>query len=194
MLNEIKYSIRAIVLFTIMLGLIYPLLILVIGQAAFPNQANGSIIELNGRKVGSGLIGQNFKRPEYFHPRPSYAGNDGYDASSSGGSNLGPTNKKLLDAVNLRKQTILADNPGINAGSIPIDALTSSASGLDPHISVENAEMQAERVAKARGADLANIRKMIEKHTAKPIGIIPGEAAVNVLLLNLELDQLGNRR
>jgi K+-transporting ATPase ATPase C chain len=176
----------------VLFGIIYPIFILALGQVVFPVQSNGSIVEIDGRKVGARPIGQEFTRPEYFHPRPSRAGDEGYDALSSSASNLGPTNRKLLEAVNSNAERILEENPGLDISGVPVDAVTSSASGLDPHISPENAEMQAHRVAKARGISMDAVRSLIGKHTERPPGVIPGDPAVNVLLLNMDLDRYQN--
>jgi len=173
---------------TVLTGLIYPLAVTGLSQVLFRDKANGSLITVNGRVVGSELIGQNFTRPEYFHPRPSAAGNDGYDATASGGSNLGPTNKKLIDRMQASVDKFRKENPGYQ-GEIPADLLTTSGSGLDPHISPASAEAQAERVAKARGVSLDHIRALIDSHTeGRDLGFL-GEPRVNVLLLNLDLDR-----
>jgi K+-transporting ATPase ATPase C chain len=173
---------------TVLTGLIYPLAVTGLSQVLFRDRANGSLITVNGQVVGSELIGQNFTRPEYFHPRPSAAGNDGYDATASGGSNLGPTNKKLIDRVQASVDKFRKENPGYS-GSIPADLLTTSGSGLDPHISPASAEAQAERVAKARGTSMDQIRTLIASHAeGRDLGFL-GEPRVNVLLLNLDLDR-----
>jgi potassium-transporting ATPase KdpC subunit len=172
----------------IILSGIYPLAIWVIGQAVFPHQANGSLLLRDGRPVGSSLIGQGFTKPEYFHGRPSSAGEKGYDAANSSGSNLGPTSKKLVKAVEGNINAVLAENPGLQKGSVPVDLVTSSGSGLDPHISPEAAEIQVARVATARKADAEKVRALVAKHTlGRQLGIF-GEPVVNVLELNLELD------
>ena len=184
MIEHIKISLRiTVVLLVITCGL-YPALIWGIGQVAFRHQANGSLIERNGKVIGSELIGQNFTGERYFHPRPSAAGSDGYDGTASGGSNLGPTSKKLLVTINDRVTTYPDTKP---AGGIPADAVTASASGLDPHISPENALSQAARVARANGLPLAQIESMIHARTEGRFLGIYGEPRVNVLLLNLDI-------
>ena len=155
---------------------------------ALPCQANGSLIVANGQVVGSELIGQNFKRPEYFQPRPSAAGNDGYDPTASGASNLGPTNQKLTDRVKDSVASFRKNNPDYT-GPIPADLVTSSGSGLDPDISPASAEAQAPRIAKARGISVEQVRDLIARHTkGRDLGFL-GEPRVNVLEINLALDQ-----
>jgi K+-transporting ATPase ATPase C chain len=177
-----------VLLLTIVTGLIYPGVVTGLCQMLFHDKANGSLIKRNGHVIGSLLIGQNFAKPEYFHPRPSAAGNDGYDATASGGSNLGPTSQKLADRMKASAAQFRKENPDY-AGPIPADALTTSGSGLDPHISVANANAQAARVAKARGADPIVIEAAIAAATEnRDLGFL-GEACVNVLQLNLKLDQ-----
>jgi K+-transporting ATPase ATPase C chain len=173
-----------------MLGLVYPGLITVFSLLLFPQQANGSLIKSEGRIVGSKLIGQNFSSSSHFHPRPSKAGTDGYDAMASGGSNLAPTNNKLIEDAKANLKKILNDNPGVKSEDVPIDAVTSSASGLDPHISIQNALMQAQRIAKARNLDISTVRYVINNNTDTPLMFIQGEPGVNVLLLNIELDRI----
>jgi K+-transporting ATPase ATPase C chain len=170
---------------TILLGLVYPLVVTGLAQVIFPKQANGQLIQKDGKTIGSRIIGQGFSRPEYFHSRPSAAGN-GYDAANSGGSNLGPTNQKLIDRVKGDVGTAQTENPG---QSVPIDLVTTSASGFDPHITPAAADFQLPRVAKERGATVEQVRTMLAKHTeARQLGVL-GEARVNVLELNLELNE-----
>lgn len=170
---------------TILLGIIYPLIVTGIAQVAFPKQANGQLIQKNGKIVGSRIIGQGFTSAGYFDSRPSAAGN-GWDAANSGGSNLGPTNQKLIDRVKRDVATAQADNPGT---PVPIDLVTTSASGFDPHITPAAAEFQLPRVAKERGITVDRLRALVAKHTeGRQLGFL-GEARVNVLELNLELDE-----
>lgn len=168
---------------------IYPLVVFGIAQAAFRNKANGSlIVDNDGTVRGSRLIGQGFAAEKYFHPRPSAAGN-GYDAANSSGSNLGPTSQKLNDAIKDRIEAYRKENGLKDTESVPADAVTASASGLDPHISLRNAELQVPRVAKARGLTKDRIGELIRQNTDQPdLGIL-GDSGVNVLALNLALDQ-----
>jgi K+-transporting ATPase ATPase C chain len=164
---------------------IYPLIVTGLAQLIFPHKANGQLLEKDGAVVGSSIIGQGFSSPGYFHSRPSAAGN-GWDAANSGGSNLGPTNQKLLDRVKGDVATAQADNPGT---PVPIDLVTTSASGFDPHITPASADFQLARVAKARGATADQLRALVAKHTeGRQLGFL-GEPRVNVLELNLDLDQ-----
>jgi K+-transporting ATPase ATPase C chain len=167
-------------------GLIYPAVVTGLAQLLFNRQANGSLVSVNGRVVGSELIGQPFTRPEYFHPRPSAAGN-GYDATASGGTNKGPTDRKLADTlIGPRADSLVA--AGVPKGSIPTDAVTASASGLDPHISPANAHLQVARVAQARGVDSTAVRRVLDAHVeGRQFGFF-GEPRVNVLMLNIALD------
>lgn len=167
----------------------YPLLVFGLGQAFFPRQANGSLIrDSEGIIQGSRLIGQPFSSEKYFHPRPSAAGN-GYDATSSGGSNLGPTSQKLHDNIAQNVAEYRSSNGLAADVPLPADAVTASASGLDPHITPENAALQAPRVAKIRGAPLETIRRLINQHTDQPEAGFMGDPGVNVLELNLALDR-----
>ena len=186
-MNQIKITILATIVMTILFGLAYPLVFTGLAQVLFPHQANGSLVTVNGKVAGSELIGQSFTKPEYFHGRPSAAGNNGYDAANSGGSNLGPTNQKLVDRVKADVQKFRAEDPDYT-GPIPADLLTSSGSGLDPHISPASAEAQVARVAKARGVTPDRIAELVAKHTEGPQWGIFGEPRVNVLLLNIDLD------
>ena len=204
MINQLRPAIVAVILFTIGTGLIFPLVITGAARVFFPRQAGGSLIQKNGSVIGSELIGQNFATPGYFHPRASAAGS-GYDASASSGTNLGPTSDKLINGIH-KKTADGKDDPGNFDGvkdlavayrqenglpanaSIPADVVTRSASGLDPHISPANAELQAERVAKARKMDVSKVRNLIESNTeGRTLGFM-GEPRVNVLKLNLALD------
>lgn len=170
---------------TILLGLVYPLVVTGLAQVIFPKQANGQLIQKDGKTIGSRIIGQGFSGPGYFHSRPSAAGN-GYDAANSGGSNLGPTNQKLIDRVKGDVATAQTENPG---QSVPIDLVTTSASGFDPHITPAAAEFQVPRVGKERGAPVEQLRALVMKHTeTRQLGVL-GEARVNVLELNLELNE-----
>jgi len=193
MWQQLLPGLRMTLVMTVLTGLIYPLAMTGLCQVLFSGKANGSLITVNGQVIGSELIGQNFTRPEYFQPRPSAAGNDGYDATASGASNLGPTNKKLIDRVQASVDKFHKDNPDYQ-GAIPADLLTTSGSGLDPHISPASADAQVERVAKARGVSIDRIRTLIAAHTeGRDLGFL-GEPRVNVLLLNLDLDRLFPRR
>jgi K+-transporting ATPase ATPase C chain len=188
MWEQILPGLRIKIFMTILLGVVYPLAITGISQVVFPHQANGSLVTAGGKVVGSELIGQNFVKPEYFQPRPSAAGSDGYDAASSGGSNLGPTSKKLIDRVQASIEKFRKENPDYQ-GPIPADLLTASASGLDPHISPESAMAQAPRVAKARSVTADQMQHLIAQYTEGPdLGLL-GEPRVNVLRLNLALDE-----
>ena|SRR6202140_3890837 len=170
---------------TILFGLIYPLVVTGLAQLIFPHKANGQLIQKDGQIVGSTIIGQGFSNPGYFHSRPSAAGN-GWDAANSGGSNLGPTNQKLIDRVKGDVATAQADNPGT---PVPIDLVTTSASGFDPHITPAAAEFQLSRVAKARGTTIDQLRAVVARHSSgRQLGFL-GEPTVNVLELNLDLDQ-----
>jgi K+-transporting ATPase ATPase C chain len=187
-MNQLKITILATIVLTILFGLVYPLVFTGLAEVLFPHQANGSLVAVNGKVVGSELIGQNFTKPGYFHGRPSAAGTNGYDAANSGGSNLGPTNQKLIDRVKTDVQKFRAENPSYT-GPIPADLLTSSASGLDPHISPASAEAQVARVAKARGVAPERIAQLVARHTEGRQWGVFGEPRVNVLLLNVDLDQ-----
>ena len=185
--KEIRISIVATLSLAILLCGIYPALVWVTAQAIFHNEANGSLIVKNGRIVGSSLLAQRFTSAKYFHPRPSAAGS-GYEASNSGGSNLGPLSKKLIDDVGERVRDYRAENNLPVEATVPADAVTASGSGLDPHISRENAVMQAARVARARGISEEAVKSKIAAHTeGRTLGIF-GEPRVNVLLLNLDLN------
>jgi K+-transporting ATPase ATPase C chain len=187
MLQQLLPALRIKIFFTILCGLIYPLTITAISQTLFPHKANGSLATLNGKVVGSELIGQNFSKPGYFHPRPSAAGANGYDAAASGGSNYGATNRKLIDRVKKSIEQFHNENPDY-AGPIPADLVTASASGLDPHISPDSALAQVPRVAKARGVSADLLRRIVASRTEGPQFGLLGEARVNVLELNMLLD------
>lgn len=205
MLQQLRPALLSVLVFTLLTGLIFPSVVTGIAKVAFPKQANGSLIRWNGKVLGSELIGQSFTAPGYFHPRPSAAGS-GYDASASGGTNLGPTSDKLINGVHrklpdgkddpgnfdgikdlaaaYRKENGLADN-----APLPADAVTRSASGLDPHISPANAQLQAARVAQARGLRPEQVQRLITQNTeGRQLGLL-GEPRVNVLRLNLALDR-----
>ncbi len=193
MLKQILPGLRIKLFMTLLLGVAYPLAITGLCQIIFPRRANGSLVSVDGRVVGSELIGQNFTRPGYFQPRPSAAGQDGYDATASSGSNYGPTNQKLIDRVKSSVEKFRKENPEYT-GPIPVDLVTASASGLDPHISPESALAQAPRVAKARGLATGRVVELIAQHTENPeLGLI-GESRVNVLRLNLALDRAAPSR
>jgi potassium-transporting ATPase KdpC subunit len=187
MLSELRPAILITIVFTVITGIAYPLAVTGIAQVAFPHQANGSLIEQNGKVIGSELIGQNFTKPEYFHPRPSAAGASGYDATASGGSNLGPTNPALADRLAKDAAQFRKDNPAYT-GPIPADAITASASGLDPEITPANALAQAARVAAARGSAVSAVEELVRAGTQQRDLAVLGEPRVNVLKLNLALD------
>jgi potassium-transporting ATPase KdpC subunit len=180
-------ALRIALVMTVVTGLLYPALVTSIAQLVFPDEANGSLIVRNGRVIGSELLGQSFTRAEYFHPRPSAAG-DGYDATDSGGSNLGPTSSELLDRVKESVAEYRTANP--NAGAqVPADAVLASASGLDPHISPDNAALQVPRVAKERGVEPGLVMDLVRRiQEGRDLGIL-GEPRVNVLRLNIALDE-----
>jgi potassium-transporting ATPase KdpC subunit len=191
LIKEVGISLRVSMMATLSLAIIlcgiYPLLVWVLAQGLFPARANGLLVVHKGQVVGSGLLAQGFADSKYFHPRPSAAGS-GYDAVSSGGSNLGPISKRLVETVKQRVSDYRTKNDLTPDNRVPADAVTASASGLDPHISVENAMLQAKRVAKARGLSEDVVLRKIEAHTeSRTFGIL-GEPRVNVLMLNLDLD------
>jgi potassium-transporting ATPase KdpC subunit len=184
MKQNLQIAILMTLVTTVLFGLLYPLAVTGLGQLFFPAQANGGLIVKHGQIVGSHLIGQPFSSTGYFHSRPSAAGN-GYDATSSGGSNLGPTNHQLLDRVKSDVEKLHAENP---AAAIPVDLVTSSGSGLDPHISPAAAEFQIPRIARERGISESDVRALVAQHTlGRQFGVL-GEPRVNVLELNLDLD------
>lgn len=188
MWKQMMPGLRMTILITVLTGLFYPGLVTALCQLLFPRQANGSLLSRDGRVVGSALVGQNFTKPEYFQPRPSAAGSDGYDAANSGGSNLGPTSQKLIDRVKKSITKIRSDNPSAT-GPIPADAATTSGSGLDPHISPAYARLQTDRVAAARGVAATDVERLVEQFTeGRDLGFL-GEPRVPVLPLNLALDE-----
>ena len=187
----LKPAILLFILLSIILGLCYPLMMTAIGQATMPNQVNGSLVEKEGQLVGSALIGQPFDQPQYLWTRPSAAG-DGYDATQSSGSNLGPLNPKLASNVEAQVQKLKAADPQ-NKAPIPIDLVTMSGSGLDPHISPAAAKWQANRVASIRGISVEQVQKAINDNTDSKQFNIFGEPRVNVLAVNLALDEIATR-
>jgi len=175
--------------FTLLTGVAYPLVATGISQVAFPNRADGSLVERDGDTVGSRLIGQPFEAPRYFHPRPSAAG-EGYDGMSSSASNLGPSNPELLKSIRERVAAYRAENGLGTSAEVPADAVTASGSGLDPHISPQNARIQAERVARTRSLSVEDVLDLVDEHTdERSLGFL-GEPGVNVLELNLALDRI----
>ena len=188
-IRQLRPALMAIAVFTVLFGVVYPLFSTAVGQVAFSDKADGSLIRRNGVVVGSELIGQNFTAPDYFHSRPSAAG-DGYDGGASSGSNLGPRNPDLLASVAERVAAYREENSLRADVQVPVDAVTASGSGLDPHISVANARLQAARVADARGLAAEVVAKLIAAHTDGRLLRVLGEPGVNVVMLNLALDEL----
>jgi potassium-transporting ATPase KdpC subunit len=184
--HQLRPAVAILVLLTLITGFAYPAAVTGIAQVAFPNQANGSFIVVNGAAVGSSLIGQSFDDPKYLWGRPSAAGK-GYDGTSSAGSNLGPTSKALIDRITASVDDMRAKN---NGGPVPVDLITTSGSGLDPDISPAAAEYQVNRVATARGMTPDAVRAIIARHTTQPLFGFLGQPRVNVLLVNLDLDGL----
>jgi K+-transporting ATPase ATPase C chain len=178
-------AIALLLAMTLITGVVYPLVVTAVAQVVFPHQANGSMIVVDGKAVGSSLIGQGFSDPKYFWSRPSAAGKDGYDASGSAGSNLGPTSQVLIDRITADVDKMRAANGG---GPVPVDLVTTSASGFDPDISPAAAEYQVKRVAAARSMSEADVHAAVARHTEQPLLGFLGQPRVNVLLLNLDLD------
>jgi K+-transporting ATPase ATPase C chain len=193
MLTDVRRAAVALVVFTVLVGLVYPLLMFGVGQVAFDRGADGTLVRgADGQVVGSSLIGQAFDAPRYFWGRPSAAG-DGYDAGATGASNLGPTSRRLAETVRERIDALLEAHPGTTAADIPAELVTASGSGLDPHISPAAAEFQVGRVASARGLDPRRVRALVREHTeGRDLGFL-GEPRVNVLQLNLALDTVTGR-
>jgi len=185
MKKNLLIAVQMTIATTILLGVIYPLVMVGLAQVIFPKKANGQLLQRAGKVVGSSIIGQGFTSPGYFHPRPSFAGN-GYDAANSNGSQLGPTNLKLIDRLKGDVASAQTENPGT---PVPIDSVTGSGSGLDPHITPATAEFQLPRVAKERGLSVDQLRALVAKHTEGRQWGFLGEPRVNVLELNLDLDQ-----
>ncbi len=189
-LRQLAPAFTALIVLTVLTGVIYPLAVTAVAQVTFHDKANGSVVTVDGKAVGSSLIGQQFAATRYFHSRPSAAGS-GYDGSSSSGSNLGPTNPALLQVVAERVASYRAENGLTDTQKVPVDAVTASASGLDPHISIANARLQAQRVATARGMKIGFVLAAISVHIDdRPLGIL-GDPGVNVLELNIALDKAG---
>ena len=193
MRRQLLTGLTMFAMMTVLVGVIYPLAVTGVAQLAFGDRANGSIIETEGQPVASSLIGQNFEGPEWFHPRPSAAGDDGYDGAASAASNLGPTSEELADLVGERVEAYRAENGLDDRVRVPVDAVTASGSGLDPHISVANAQLQAPRVAADRGLDDEVVAGLIDDATQRrPLGVL-GDDGVNVVELNLALEGRGGR-
>ena len=190
MKKNLLIAVMMTIVTTVLLGIVYPLVVTGIAQVVFPRNANGQLISQNGKLIGSHIIGQPFSGPTYFHSRPSAAGT-GYDAANSGGTNLGPTNKTLIDRVAQDAKALQAENPGV---PVPVDLVTTSASGLDPHISIAAARFQVPRIAQARGISPSQVEELIAQNTeGRQFGFL-GEPRVNVLELNLALDRtIGHR-
>jgi len=188
MRRQLLPALRMFLVFTVLCGLGYTFVVTGVVQVVFHDQANGSLVKADGRVVGSKVIGQNFTKPRYFHPRPSAAG-DGYDGKASGASNLGPTNPELLQTIKERAVAYRKENGLAGKALVPADAVTASGSGLDPQITVQNALLQAPRVAEARGLAIADVERLVHDHTTgRTLGFL-GEKGVNVLELNLALDR-----
>ena len=188
-LRQLRPAVVTLLVFTVLLGVAYPLLTTLIAQVAFGDKADGSLIHRNGVVVGSELIGQTFTSPQYFHSRPSAAG-AGYDGSASSGSNLGPLSPDLIAAVEERVAAYRTENGLSDTMLVPVDAVTASASGLDPHISIANARLQTPRVARERGLDESTVAALVRKYTDERVAWVLGEPGVNVVELNVALDDL----
>lgn len=194
-MKHIRPALALLIFFVLITGFAFPMAITAVSQAALPSQANGSLVSVNGKVVGSSLIGQNFADPKYLHPRPSAAG-AGYDANNSSGTNLGPTNPKLLegvegfDGVKQLAEKYRTENGLDVSATIPADSVTRSASGLDPHVSPANAKFQANRIAKQRKLSSEKVLQVIQKNTERPLLGVFGEDRVNVLGVNLDLDAI----
>lgn len=190
MFKSFKEALLLLCVLTVITGVFYPLAVTGVSQVLFARQANGSIVTKDGQPIGSLLIAQNFTNPEYFHPRPSAAGDDGYDATSSSGTNLGPTSQKLMASISDAADAFRQDNNLAEGDIIPSDAVTSSGSGLDPDISLKNAYMQINRVAAARNMPPEDVKNIVDEYADRPALGILGEPKVNVLALNLLLDDM----
>jgi K+-transporting ATPase ATPase C chain len=192
MRRQLLTAVLVLATMTVLLGVAYPLAVTAVAQVAFDHEADGSLVEVDGAPVGSDLIGQAFTGPEWFQPRPSAAG-DGYDAMASSGANLGPTSEELAVSVAERVEAYRLANDLPSDVAVPVDAVTGSGSGLDPHISVANARLQAPRVAEARGLDADVVLELVDEHTdGRPLGVL-GDPGVHVLDLNLALERIGER-
>ena len=187
--RQLRPALLVLLVFTVVCGVVYPLLTTLIGQVAFGDRADGSLIRRDGIAIGSELIGQAFVAPEYFHPRPSAAG-AGYDGAASSGSNLGPLNPDLIAAIEQRAVAYRTENGLVVDAAVPVDAVTASASGLDSHISVANARLQAGRVAGERAVEVRAVLALVDAHTDERMFGVLGEPGVNVVLLNVALDDL----
>jgi len=190
-MRSLLVAIKMTIVLTLLTGIVYPIVMVGLGHVLFPAQAGGSLIYKNESPVGSSLMAQNFKAARYFHPRPSAAGTNGYDPTSSGGSNLGPTNKSFIDSVKQRTKDVVEED-GVPASRVPVDMVTASGSGLDPEISPASAEIQIDRVAKSRGMSADTVRALVIANTRSRWAGFLGEPGVNVLELNLALDGAGN--